>query len=157
MNIADIKKLNEGVELRGFPLLIKTARKAYHDPNDDIWWQEVVFMDASGEIAGQIQIEQQSACWQSKVNLCIMDGTLQRTDAHGHDQYKLVVTECFDTATPLTWTQQQDLTAEEFSKAREQEVKGKIRCWLVAAVLQNGKKPVKNEINDLVEYVMKGE
>jgi hypothetical protein len=173
MNIANLKALNEGVEVKGFPLLIKTARNVYVD-TDGNCWQDVVFMDVSGEMLGQILLENSedkkyaphnttgiARKYQSKQNICIMEGYIQNTDRGGKSQNKIVVIECFDTATQLSFDQQQELSAEQWQKAHEEEVKSKIRCWLVAACMEHESHIVnekfKNWINELVEFVYTGE
>ncbi|MEJ2650178.1 MAG: hypothetical protein P8016_17430 [Sedimentisphaerales bacterium] len=173
MNIAQLKTLNEGVEVKGFPLLIKTARNSYYDSDKNLW-QEVVFMDSSGEMEGQILVEEgsdqdrqhettgQAKKWNSKTNLCIMDGEIQLSDKGGKSHNKIVVRECFDTATPLSYDQQGEISAEQWQAAHESEVKSKIRCWLVASAIQNGKgfpgsDIEKAWINELVEFVYTGE
>ena len=128
--IKDLKKLAAGTEIKGFPLLIKTARNTFKDA-DGTTFQEVVFMDSSGEMTGHIQLENAEARWKSKTNLCIMEGELQYTDERGKESNKLVVFECFDAATPLTFDQSQELQAEDWKKLRQDEIKGKIRHGLV--------------------------
>ncbi len=138
--IAEIKKLPVGTEIQGVPLLVKTARRAFAD-GENKTWQEVVFMDVSGEMLGHILlpiIENHDrrtggyTPWKSKTNLCIMKATLQTTDDRGKDSLKLIVTDCFDTATPLTYDQQQDLTADEWQQLHNEEINSKIRCLLTA-------------------------
>lgn len=161
MNIEQLKQLNEGVEVKGFPLLIKTARNAYED-SDKQCWQDVVFMDFSGEMIGQIATESLAHRLQSKTNICVMEGFIQNTDHHGRNQNKLVVLDYFDTATPLTYDQKGDLSAEKWQASHESEIRSKIRCWLVAGCLQGDWKNFNLEdnkefINKCVEFVMTGE
>ena len=171
--IAEIKKLPIGTELKGFPLLIKTARAAFTD-GEKKNWQEVVFMDASGEMIGQILLPESkenaysgrsrigvAASWKSKTNLCIMQATIQMTEDRNRQDTKLVVTDCFDTATPLTYDQQQDLTADEWQRLHVEEIEGKIRHGLTIAWVQATKRlnitlPEKKMINELVEFVKHG-
>ena len=51
--IKDLKQMAEGTEIRGLPLTIKTARKAFRDADGNVF-QEVVFMDSTGEMPGHI-------------------------------------------------------------------------------------------------------
>lgn len=165
--IKDLKNMPEGTEVKGFPLCIKTARKSFRDA-DGLTWQEVVFMDASGEILGHILLGEDGEPvghggispfhqWQSKTNICIMEGTVQYTDERKKDAMKLVVTECFDVATPLTWGQTQDIEAENWQKMREEEIKGKIRHGLVCADKSAGKTPDKDDILMWQNFIMTGE
>lgn len=175
--IAEIKKLPVGTEIQGVPLLIKTARRAFSD-GENKTWQEVVFMDVSGEMLGHVQLvtidaeEHKKLCngrvnvanyspWKSKTNLCIMKAIVQATDDRGKDDLKLIVTDCFDTATPLTYDQQQDLTADDWQQLHDEEIAGKIRHGLVVAYITAMKRLTithgeKNLFNDLVEFIKHG-
>ena len=141
--IKDLKKMAAGTEIKGFPLMIKTARQTFKDA-EGTTYQEVVFMDASGEMTGHILLEVVGeeheghhtgsaafSLWKSKTNICIMDGVLQDTDERKKEGIKLVVFECFDAATPLTFDQSQELQAEDWKRLRQDEIKGKIRHGLV--------------------------
>lgn len=166
--IKDLKKMVAGTEVKGLPLMIKTARNTFRDA-EGTTFQEVVFMDATGEMTGHILLEasdsdshgQQKASkfsvWKSKTNLCIMDGVLQDTDERKKEGVKLVVFECFDAATPLTYEQGQDLQAEEWRQLREDEIKGKIRHGLVCADKSAGVTPLKADILMWTDFIMTGE
>jgi len=174
--IADLKKMNAGTEVKGLPLMIKTARSTFTDA-EGTTFQEVVFMDASGEMTGNIILvptnRDQSndyhkagkfTPWKSKTNLCIMDGVLQDTDERKKEGVKLVVFECFDAATPLTYEQGQDLQAEDWRRMREDEIRGKVRHWVACSLLHREDievlrpEPVlKKAINEWVEFIMTGE
>lgn len=153
--IKDLKSMAAGVEVKGLPLMIKTARKAFTDA-EGTTYQEVVFMDASGEMTGHILIDEHVALWKSKTNICIMEGILQDTDERKKEGVKIVVFECFDAATPLTFDQGQDLQAEDWRKIREDEIKSKVRCWLVSASIQ-GRNLSREEILRWQEFVIDGE
>lgn len=167
--IAEIKKLPIGTELRGFPLLIKTARAAFNDSDMKVW-QEVVFMDMSGEMLGHILLPTKEehdrrtggyTAWKSKTNLCIMQAILQATDDRGKESLKLIVTDCFDTATPLTYDQHQDLTADDWQRLHDEETAGKIRhgltlAWIGACKRLTVTDGEKKMINDLVEFIKHG-
>ena len=173
--IADLKKMNAGTEVKGLPLMIKTARNIFKDA-DGTTFQEVVFMDGSGEMTGHILLEvtdhnnhgyeraSKFKEWKSKTNLCIMDGVLQDTDERKKEGVKLVVFECFDAATPLTYEQGQDLQAEDWRRMREDEIRGKVRHWVACSLLHREDievlrpEPVlKKAINEWVEFIMTGE
>lgn len=155
--IKELKAMAAQTQVKGFPLLIKTARKTFMDANGDTW-QEVVFMDSSGEMTGHILLDIDKGCvpWKSKTNICIMDGVIQDTDERKKETMKIIVTECFDAATPLTFDQGQDLQAEDWQRMREEEVKSKIRCWLVSASIQ-GKELSKAEILKWQDFILKGD
>jgi len=140
--IKDLKSMAAGTEVRGFPLLIKIARQPFRDTDENVW-QEVVFMDSSGEITGHILLATNSPepkghhtgtagyePWQSKQRLCVMDGEIQDTDIRKKEGVKIVITECFDLAVNLTFDQRQELQAEDWKKLREDDIRGKIRHGL---------------------------
>jgi len=171
--VKDLKSMAAGTEVKGFPLMIKTARKAFKD-TDGTTYQEVVLMDSSGEMTAHILLEftgEESqghhtgtagfSLWKSKTNICIMDGVLQDTDERKKEGIKLVVYECFDAATPLTYDQGQELNAEDWKKLREDEIKGKIRHGLCCAILSGGEDPMaiygKDYILNLQDFIMTGE
>lgn len=180
MNIKDLKSTAAGTQVKGFPLMIKTARKAFKDA-DGTTYQEVVFMDSSGEITGHILLEATGneppdghhtgasafSLWKSKTNICIMDGVLQDTDERKKEGVKLVVYECFDVATPLTFDQGQDLNAEDWKKMREDEIRGKIRHGIICAMISRNPKDAnitlipdercKQDVNILVDFIMTGQ
>ena len=168
-----------GTEIKGFPLLIKIARGTFRDA-DGVLYQEVRFMDKSGEITGHIlqdeseDSEYQShkttglppGFWRSKQQLCIMNGVIQDTDERKKEGVKIVVYECFNTAVQLSYEQGQDLDAEEWKKLREEEIKGKIRHGICCSMIKRSHSgPItlkfteeqKSEINELVEFIITGE
>lgn len=167
--IKDIKKMAAGTEIKGLPLMIKTARKPFTEAGGQTY-QEVIFMDSSGEMTGNILLDPDIGCvpWKSKTNICIMLGEIQDTDERRKESVKLVVYECFDAATPLSYDQGQELQAEDWKQLRQDEIKGKIRHGLVCALvprmefgphmavlkLTDG---YKQDINNLVDFIMTGQ
>ena len=144
--IKDLKEMAAGTQVSGFPLLIKTARTPFTDTDASVW-QEVVFMDGTGEIVGHIlladNVPQKKGHhtgaagyqpWQSKQRLCVMQGEIQDTDIRKKEGTKIVITDCFDLAVPLTYGQYEDMQAEDWKKLREDEIKGKIRHGLCCSI-----------------------
>lgn len=164
--IKDLKKLAAGTEIKGLILTIKTARKPFPDA-EGTFWQEVVFFDSSGEMTGHIQVESESMLWQSKTNICIMNGEIQDTDERRKETEKLVVFECFNALPNLTYDQKQDMQAEDWKQLRQDEIKGKIRhgqvCGYMDACVIRPKmtgpevEAVKESILYWQEFVMTGE
>jgi len=175
--IKDLKSMAAGTKVSGFPLLIKTARQPFRDAEENVW-QEVVFMDSSGEMIGHIllanNVPQREGHhtgtagyepWQSKQRLCVMDGEIQDADIRKKEAMKIVVTDCFDLAVNLTYDQRQELQTEEWQKLRQDEIKGKIRHGIVCAMIQapNNKPPTARDakteeyINAWVDFIMTGE
>ena len=171
LTIKDLKKLNAEQEISGFPLLIKTARNAFRDADENVW-QEVVFMDASGEIVGHILIDPgeteykshikrgPASVLQSKQRICAMKATIQDTDIRKKEGVKIVITEWFDLAVNLTFDQRQELQVEDWKKLREDEIKGKIRHGLCCAVLSREHPAViskmKKDILEVQDFIMTG-
>jgi hypothetical protein len=170
--IKDLKKLPAETVISGVPLLIKTARPTFWDAEEN-GWQEVVFMDATGEITGHILLDPQETyeeiaknhphrknippqVFLSKQRICVMKATMQETDERRKEAMKIVITECFDLAVRLTFEQRQELTEEEWQQFRQDEIKSKIRCWLVSASI-TGVKQTKAELLKWQEFVLTGE
>ena len=157
-----------GTEVKGFPLMIKTARNTFRDA-EGTTFQEVVFMDVTGEMTGHILLEVSDSDprdrhnvdkfirWKSKTNICVLGGVLQDTDERKKESTKLVVFECFDAATPLSYDQNQELQAEDWKRLREDEIKGKIRHGLCCATLSAGNKVDKEYVLELQDFIMAGE
>jgi hypothetical protein len=169
--IKDLKQMAEGTEVKGLPLMIKTARKTFTDA-EGTTFQEVVFMDASGEMTGHIVLQPtdreqngdyhtvgEFTPWKSKTNLCITNAVLQDTDERKKEGVKLVVFECFDAATPLNYEQVQEMQAEDWRKLREDEIRGKIRHGLCCSYITSGANPMdsKKLILDITDFIMTGE
>lgn len=172
--IKDLKSMAAGTEVKGFPLLIKTARGTFSDGEENIW-QECVFMDSSGEIVGHILQDSyeadykshkttgQAGIWQSKQRICVMEATIQDTDIRKKEGVKIVITECFDLAVRLTFDQRQELSDEEWRQLRQDEIKGKIRHGLVCVARKDlgFKGPLsqmhKQVIHSDVDFIMTGE
>ena len=181
MKIKDLLNCVPGTEVVGFPLCIKTARKTFKD-GDGLQWQEVVFIDSSGEMEGLIYLPlldeepvfgekrvEQGHVWKSKDTICVMKGEIQESDTRKKQSNKLVVLDCFNGAPALSFDQQQSWIsseAEEWAEARKEEVRGKIRTLLVEGYLTTlpdgepltGPQPdEKTALNLWVEYCMTGQ
>ena len=169
-----------GTEIKGLPLYIRTGRGTFRDA-EGVLYQEVRFMDKSGEITGHIiQDEPESTeyqshkttglppgIWRSNQTLCIMNGVIQDTDERKKEGVKIVIYECFDTAVNLSYEQGQELQAEDWKKLRGEEIRGKIRHGLSCAYIEGYTKKVgvvpkpdrerKGLIIEWQEFVLTGE
>lgn len=179
--IKDLKGMAAGTEVKGLILCIKTARRPFRDGDGNVI-QEVVFIDTTGEMLGHILLASNIAedkftrhhtgaaeyhVWQSKNNVCIMDAVIQDADERKKEAEKLFVTDCFDACLTISYDQGQDMSVEDWRKGREDEVKSKIRCWLVASYIEGHasstgfaptvSKERKGIINEWTEYVLTGE
>ncbi len=177
--IKDLKSMAAGTKIQGMPLFIRTARGTFRDA-DGVLFQEVRFMDKSGEITGHILYDEPESTeyqshkttglppglWRSKQTLCIMEGLIQDTDERRKEGVKIVIRECFDTAVNLSYEQGQEIDAEDWKQLRQDEIKGKIRhgivCSMIGRVNPSSKiillpdEKGKQEINELVDFIMTG-
>jgi len=176
ISIKELKNMVDGTKISGVPLLIKTARATFRDAEENIW-QEVVFMDATGEITGHILQDSYESeykshkttgdapFWRSKQRICVMEATIQDADIRRKEASKIVITECFNLAIRLTFEQRQELTDEDWKQLRQDEIKGKIRHGIICAMIQspsnkppNANDPKVNEyVNALVDFIITGE
>ena len=180
LTIKDLKSMAAGTKIQGIPLFIRTARGTFRDA-DGVLFQEVRFMDKSGEITGHILYDEPESTeyqshkttglppghWRSKQTLCIMEGLIQDTDERKKEGVKIVIRECFDTAVNLSYEQGQEIDAEDWKQLRQDEIKGKIRhgicCSLIQRITSVGgitivpNKKMKSEINELADFIMTGD
>lgn len=171
MLIKDLKACESNTIVKGFALLIKTARTPFQGTGEAVW-QEVVFMDATGEMLGHILLAEHGKIgkhketagyhlWKSKDIVCILSASVQQTDAHKKDDMKLVVTECFSSVAKLSYDQEQELAEEEWRILRDLEINSKIRCLLTAKWIGTVKRltlpPAEKEaMKELVRWVRNG-
>lgn len=140
-----------GTEVVGLPLYIKTARKCVL-MGDNSYWQEVVFMDCSGEMTGYILYappEESSeynqrrktasplGSWKSNDRIVVIKGSVQECDERRKESNKLMVEECCSTTPNLTFDQRQQLSAEEWKVLKRDETLSKIKCWYISSAIQS--------------------
>ncbi len=178
--IKDLKKMTIDTEISGVPLLIKIARPTFWDGELN-GWQEVLFWDATGEITGHILLDPQETyeeiaknhphrknvppdCLLSKQRICVMKATMQETDIRRKEGMKIVVTEWFDLAVRLSYSQRQEMQEEEWQQLRQDEIQGKIRHGLVCSLIKAKEialEPIAEEskklIDSMVDFIMTGE
>ncbi len=172
--IKDLKSMAAGTKIQGLPLFIRTARGTFRDA-DGVLFQEVRFMDKSGEITGHILQEESEPAdyhphkttglpvgiWRSKQTLCVMEGLIQDTDERKKESVKIVIRECFSTCVNLSYEQGQELEAEDWKQLRQDEIKGKIRHGLVCSLIKAKEialEPIAEEskklIKDMVDFIL---
>jgi hypothetical protein len=149
MNLEELKHCPHGTELEGVILVIKVARKAFDTIDDDgkqQWWQEVVFMDVTGEMPGEIYLGTYSpepgtknenrtrphTPWRSKQKIFVVEGKILDGDVRGKMGRKVQIMECRDLAPQLSWNQWNDISQAETDeqlksreRGQEQEIRGK--------------------------------
>jgi len=149
--LEELKSMAHGTEIIGLPLLIKTARKCIL-MGDNQYWQEVVFMDCSGEMTGYIlysmpdepsDFNKRRATasplghWKTDDRIVVIRAEIQDCDERKKEASKLMVFEACSTVPSLTFDQSQTLSAKEWEGVRKEEVKGKIRHWIVCSAIQS--------------------
>jgi len=154
MTLEELQQLPHGTEIVGFSLVIKTARDTFVD-GDEKAWQEVLFMDRTGEMSGQILLPDYSPSddgskydqrkkvppkvWRSKERVFIIEGEIQDSDIRRKMGKKLVVTECRDMNVQLTYDQYDDLSEAEGKSAREarhREIRGKCMTLFIQSYIE---------------------
>ena len=179
--LQELKECEHGMEVVGIPLVVKTARNTFID-GDEKCWQDVLFMDASGEMPGQVLLPEYSPSddgskydnrkklppkvWQSKARLFVVKGEVQDADVRKKEARKLVVFECKDMAVRLTYNQYDQLAeeeAEEYHLAQDKRIRGMVRHGIVCAMItaeQIGNEGIatetKDNINKMVDYIIDG-
>ena len=185
MTLEEFKQLAGGTKLDSIILVIKTARKPFevNDDNGDVWWQEVVFMDATGEMPGEIFMGSYTPesgtknenravphnVWRSKQKIYLVNGEIQDADIRGKEGKKIKVFEARDMAPQLTFDQYNDISHAETQSqlvSRDDEIRGKIRHGIVCAMIKSTdsgcdwpspKPETKKFITSWVDYIMTGE
>lgn len=131
-------------------LSIKTAKKNWQV--EDIYWQQVILMDETGEMPADVKIGKYLPL-NGKTQINIIVAEVQEAEYLGKDRKKLVVDQfSIPTQTVDEFQSKQD----ELNKEVKLIVESKIRCWLVSASIQ-GKELSKAEILKWQEFVMTGE
>ena len=151
LTLNEIKSMPPGTEITFLPVLIKTARRCVLF-GDNNYYQEVVLMDCSGEMTAYIYYEppeeqpdynkrrktiEPGGIWKSNDRIVIGRAEIQESDERKKEVPKLMIFECCSTRANLTFDQSQYLEAREWMEARKEEVKGKIRHWLVCSGIQS--------------------
>ncbi len=150
MTLEELKQLAHGTKLDSIILVIKTARKPFevNDDNGDQWWQEVVFMDASGEMPGEILIGSYTPevgtknenrtmphnVWRSKQKIYLVSGEIHDADVRGKEGRKIKIFEARDMAVQLTFDQFNEISHAETQDqlaGRDDEIKGKCKTLFI--------------------------
>ena len=186
MTLEELKQLAHGTKLDSIILVIKTARKAFevNDDDGDQWWQEVVFMDASGEMPGEILIgsytpeagtknenrTMPNVEWRSKQKIYVRSGEIHDADIRCKEGKKIKIFEARDMAVRLTFDQYNEISHTETQSqlvSRDDEIRGKCKTLFIVAAIQAGQidvgveatitiaKHKQRTINALVDFAMK--
>jgi len=147
-------------------LTIKTCKKKWQTKGHnlasaDIWWQQVIFMDETGEMPADIKLGRYLPL-NGKTEVNIIVAEVQNAEYLGKDRKKLVVDQhSLPTMTIDDYNSQED----EWFTAQQDQIKGKIRHGITCSYIKAGAirpqeklcKIWKERINDLVDFIMTGE
>lgn len=131
-------------------LSIKTAKKKWQVK--DVWYQQVILMDKTGEIPADVKIGKYLPL-DGKKQINIIVAEVQEAEYLGKERKKLVVDQF---SIPTQTVDEYQSRQDELDKEVKLVVESKIRCWLVSASIQ-GKELSKAEILKWQEFVMTGE
>lgn len=145
----------------GYTLPIKTRKKKWQV--EEIWWQQVILMDKTGEIPADVKIGTYKPL-DGKIEIRIIVAEIQNAEYLGKDRKKLVV----DQYSIPSMTMDEYYTQEEdWHCQHEEEIKGKIRHGIICAMISRNPKDgnitlipderCKQDINELVNFIMTGE
>lgn len=164
-----IKQMLEGKigePFGGCEKAIKTYKKIWQD-DKGIYYQQVILMDNNGEIPADVKLGDKYNPLRGRVSLLrIVVAEIQEAEYLGKDRRKLIVHEW---AVGDPYHNESDPTAlspyEEHLAGIDSPrvVRGKIKCWLVAAKIQSGAKDEDVEdfsnseiLTKIIDNVMKG-
>ena len=136
MKIEQIKIQPIGQRFNPGTLSIKTAKKKWQVK--DIWWQQVIVMDETGEMPADVKIGGFKPLDGSRV-ITVIVAEVQEAEYLGKDRKKLLVDQfSIPTQTVDEFQSKQD----EIDKEVKLIVRSKIKCWQVAGYLsQQGVTP----------------
>lgn len=118
-----------GTRINPGTLIIKTAKKKWQVK--DIWWQQVILMDETGEMPADVKIGKFLPL-NGKKQISIIVAEVQNAEYLGKNRKKLVVDQySIPTQTVDEFQSKQD----EIDKEVRLIVRSKIKCWQVAGYL----------------------
>ena len=150
MKIEQILLQPIGTRLNPGTLTIKTAKKKWQDK--DVWWQQVILMDETGEMPADVKIGKYMPLDNAR-QIQIIVAEVQNAEYLGKDRKKLVVDQF---SIPTQTVDEYQSKQDEIDKEVKLIVESKVRCWLVSASIQ-GQKLSKTEILKWQEFVLTGE
>jgi hypothetical protein len=161
MSIAELLKQPVGITIKekgaGFPLVAKTIKKNWFDP-DGKKIQQVVFNDSTGDLLGDIVMKKGVYGYghiQRGWTIRIIERALQQTP----EGLKLYVTEY---EPPPSASEPDDYGIDpDLLAFQQREIEGKCRYGISCSLLRAGKNigevlALKSKINELVEFIREG-
>ena len=130
VTIAELLKANVGLQVEDVTFAIKTFKKIWQDPNDNLWTQQVLLTDKTGDILADVYIGEKYSPLRGRVlDLNIVSAEVQLTDDRNVIVKKLYVDEFF---VPTYKGDEYDKWGDDLRARTEREIRGKIATWIVA-------------------------
>ena len=129
MKIEQLLLQSHGQKIGGMTLTVKTSKKTWEIGK--IWWQQVVFMDGTGEIPADVKIGGYNPIIRgSEVRVIVSE--VRDAEYLGKPRKILVVDQY---SIPTITVDEWNAEVEEWRQLREDEIKGKIRQGLSCAFI----------------------
>lgn len=168
MNIAQLKEMPIGYKTGGgFTMAVKTIKKSWQVGKN--WMQQLILMDETGEMLADIKLGPNCQNIRGRIGkeIKVVVCEIQESEFNNKPCKKLYI----DQYDIPTWYGEPPLPEDEanWKKENDEIIRSKVRCWLVSACLQGGQikpdmisgqsipKGAKKIINELVDFIMKGE
>ena len=161
MKISQIMIQPIGQRFNAGTLTIKTCKKTWEV--NGIWYHQVIFMDNTGEMPADVKIGKYLPLKRA-IEIKVIVAEVREAEYLSKsckilyvDQYSIVTTTVDD----------YNAREDDWEAMREEQIKSKIRCWLVSAYIEGYTKNVgvmpevgenrKKDILEWQEFVLKGE
>ena len=159
ITIEQLKSMPNNYKTGGFLMAIKTAKKMWQVK--DIWYQQILLMDETGEILADVKLGKGytplSGYKQIKIIVCIIQESFP--DGKKKKSEKKLLIDQFDLPTQIGEPE----TAINFVNGEpEKVVRGKIKCWLAASMLQSRSVEAalqeiqKPEMKEIIDSIIEG-
>lgn len=136
MTIRQLLNMPTNIRINPGTLTIKTAKKKWQV--EDVYWQQVILMDETGEIPADVKIGKYLPL-NGKKQINIIVAEIQEAEYLGKDRKKLVVDQF---SIPTQTIDELESKQDEIDKEVKLVVRSKIKCWQVAGYLsQQGINP----------------
>lgn len=143
-------------------LSIKTFKKTWQV--DEVWWSQVICMDETGEMPVDVNVGKTYNPIRGRgTRIVTIIAEVQNAEYLGKDRKKLVVHQY---SMPTITMDEYNTQEDEWFTAQQDQIKGKIRHGIVCSMIKRSHSgPItlkftdeqKQEINELVNFVMTGE
>ena len=153
--IEQLKNMPVGTKIGGFTKAIKTSKKKWQVEGQ--WFHQVQLMDKTGDMLADVNIGTYKPLIGGQ-EIRIIVAEIQETEDRNKPVLKLYIDQ-FEQVTQIG----EPPDSMSFMGESEKVVRGKIKCWLVAAMLESGDSMVlvSEQIKDplmkeIIDEIMKG-